>query len=163
MVGVEEDARPKRIAGGRALQQNARWSPDGALLAWTSNESGRSEALVATYDDTGLGRVVPASDGLAHTLGWSVSPDGTTTLHCFANNLVRVREVSVEDGRVVLGPIRPGRSLGADTFYNVVDEDGGLPDPSRQRGARYPAERSAPFPGTDLTLADRPYRSRTAR
>lgn len=158
VVGVEEDARPKRIAGGRALQQNARWSPDGALLAWTSNESGRSEALVATYDDTGLGRVVPASDGLAHTLGWSVSPDGTTTLHCFANNLETVREVSVEDGRVVLGPIRPGRSLGADTFYNVVDEDGGLA--LIRRGANEaPATRleliSGFFaPGTDPTPAD---------
>ena len=126
-IGLEEGAEPRQLLGGVATHQNARWSPDGRLLAWTSNESGLFEALLATHGPDGLGRVVPVSDGLAQRVGWTVSEDGVTRLHYFANNVEFLREVRTDDGTISLGPIvTTGRTLGDDAFHSDLDQQGGL-------------------------------------
>ena len=126
-IGLEEGATSRQLLGGFALHQNARWSPDGRMLAWTSNESGRSEALLATYGPDGLGRTVPVSEGLAQRVGWAFGPDGTLRLHYFASNVEFLREVGEVDGVITLGPIiRTGRSLGDDAFHSDLDQQGGI-------------------------------------
>ena len=126
-IDLAEGSTPRKLLGGAALHQNARWSPDGRLLAWTSNESGRSEAVLATYGADGLGRTVPVSDGLAQSLGWSRDDDGVLRLHYFANKVEFLREVREADGAIRLGPIiTTGRSLGEDGFYSDLDQQGGI-------------------------------------
>ncbi|MEE2682067.1 MAG: protein kinase [Planctomycetota bacterium] len=128
-VGLGEGAAPRSLlgGGGMALHQHARWSPDGRLLAWTSNESGTSEALLARYGVDGLGRPVPVSEGLAQRIGWSVGDGGEYRLHYFANNVEFLREVRESDGAITLGPIvSTGRSLGPDAFHSDIDQQGGI-------------------------------------
>jgi tRNA A-37 threonylcarbamoyl transferase component Bud32/Tol biopolymer transport system component len=126
-VGLEEGSAPRELLGGAVLHQNARWSPDGRMLAWTSNESGLTEALLATYGPDGLGRTVPVSAGLAQRLGWSIADDGGFRLHYFANNVEFLREVRESDGAITLGPIvSTGRSLGSDAFHSDIDQQGGI-------------------------------------
>ena len=84
-IGLEDGAEARELVRGVATNTNASWSPDGTMIAWTSNDLGISEALVATYDSEGLGRSVPVSDGLAQDVAWSLSEDGLLRLHCFAN------------------------------------------------------------------------------
>ena len=122
-----EGAEPRELLGGAVVHQNARWSPDGRMLAWTTNESGLTEAVLATYGPDGLGRTIPVSDGLAQRLGWSVAADGGFQLHYFANNVEFVREVRERDGAITLGPIvSTGRSLGSDAFHSDIDQQGGI-------------------------------------
>ena len=71
--------------------------------------------------------MVPVSDGLAQRVGWTVSEDGVTRLHYFANNVEFLREVRTDDGTISLGPIvTTGRTLGDDAFHSDIDQQGGI-------------------------------------
>ena len=126
-VSLEEGATPRQLLGGVALHQSARWSPDGRLMAWSSNESGVQEVFVAPYGPEGLGPVSPVSDGLAAFSGWSVDETGTTFLHYLVNNVEHVRSVEEVDGDLRIGPVQvTGRTVRADTFNLAMDEEGDL-------------------------------------
>ena len=125
-IGLEDGAEARELVRGVATNTNASWSPDGTMIAWTSNDSGISEALVATYDSGNVGRPVPVSDGLAQDVAWSLTEDGVMRLHCFAKMTEMVRTIENVDGMVSLGPSVNGRRLPEDSFFLVVDQEGGI-------------------------------------
>jgi dipeptidyl aminopeptidase/acylaminoacyl peptidase len=58
-------AEPRAYVRSRAVEQDARFSPDGRWLAFVSSESGRAEVYVGPVDDPGARRRVSRDGGLA--------------------------------------------------------------------------------------------------
>lgn len=124
-VGLESGAEPVELSRGSTRASMARWSPDGRLLGFTSDESGVPEIHVGLYGSNGLTRVVPASDGRAENVAWSVGDDGGMRLHYFANGVEHRRDVILDGDRFTLGPImKTGRTIGDDVTYYALDRQG---------------------------------------
>ncbi|MDG2031288.1 MAG: protein kinase [Phycisphaerales bacterium] len=140
-IDLVEGSEPRKLADSSGTSPDAAWSPDGRLLAYTSDASGMMEVFVGVVGPDGLENVVRASDGLADTVGWSVDPAGTMRLHYFANGVEHRRDVSLVDGRVRQSAIaRTGRVLDDNTMDFELDRSGRIH--AIQRGANEaPADR----------------------
>jgi serine/threonine-protein kinase len=106
-------------------EQDPALSPDGRWLAYTSNETGRSEVFVRPFPDVEAGKVQVSTNGGSGAL-WS--RDGTELLYPdAAGNLVAVRFTTTQGFRVTaqatLFPIPPGivRAQGANTIDVTPD------------------------------------------
>ncbi len=79
---------PQRVVGGPGSQQNGRFSNDGNWIAYTSNESGRSEVYLMPYPaGRGPGRKQVSVEG-GEDPEWS--RDGRTIYYEWAGRIVRV-------------------------------------------------------------------------
>jgi hypothetical protein len=67
-AGELRAGKPAVLLGSQANESSARFSPDGAWLAYTSDESGRSEVFVQPFPATG-GRWQVSSEG-AEWIEW---------------------------------------------------------------------------------------------
>lgn len=126
---LDPEASPRLLLGGNAFNANASLSPDGKMIAFTSNASGVAEAFVSRYDSGALvGRVIPVSNGQADGLFWTRSPgEEALRLHFYTNGVEHVRDVTLEGGGVDLGPVRmSGRRLNSDAAAMTLDLNGQL-------------------------------------
>lgn len=84
-----ERGSPQRIIDGAGNQDNARLSPDGMWVMYTSNESGRNEIYLAPFPvNRGPARQQLSVDGGDDAL-WG--PDGRTVYFTWSNRINRVR------------------------------------------------------------------------
>ncbi|MAB83171.1 MAG: hypothetical protein CMJ24_07010 [Phycisphaerae bacterium] len=112
VVGLEEGAVSRRLISDPAIFRNGSWSPGGDMLAYVSTESGQPEAWVGLDGDDGLSGVVPVSNEATQGVVWVSAPDGALSLNYFSDMTELSRAVSIEGGRIVLGPSRStGRVL----------------------------------------------------
>ena len=124
---LDSDATPRLLLGGNAFNANASLSPDGTMIAFTSNTSGVEEAFVSRYESGALvGRVIPVSNGQADGLFWTrARDDGGLSLHYFTNGVEHLREVTLRDQAVDLGPVRvSGRRLSSGAAGFTLDLNG---------------------------------------
>lgn len=124
---LDPDATPRLLLGGNAFNANASLSPDGTMIAFTSNASGVGEAFVSRYESGALvGRVIPVSNGQADGLFWTRSRDGGGLNLCyFTNGVEHLREISLGDQGVDLGPVRvSGRRLSSGAAGFTLDLNG---------------------------------------
>ena len=154
--GADTNGTPKPLVQTEANYNRAEWSPDGRMLAFISTESGQSEAFISTYDENGLGRIQPVSNGLAQSLGW-MQPDGEPLqLLYYSDRTEFSRTVEPDESGITLGPITPtGRTLHQDDLEFDVDMSGRI-HVIRKGDNERPANRAqiimhrfAPREGTD--------------
>jgi tricorn protease len=78
-------------------ERNAKWSPDGKMIAWISDASGENEIWVTGQDGTTPARqITDGADTYYINLEWS--PDSKKIL--FSDKMQRLRYVDVESGSV---------------------------------------------------------------
>jgi serine/threonine protein kinase len=122
-----EGGESKVLISGPAIYANAAWSPDGSLLAFTTNETGFIEVMVAIYGPDGIESPVPVSNSPANVFGWSTDGEKGFRIHYFTNLIERTRTVEANDGRIVLGPpVVTGRTLGDTTTALSMDHGGSM-------------------------------------
>lgn len=127
VVSLQEGAEPRVLIADPAMYKGAAWSPDGRMIAYISSDSGMSEAYVARYSDTGLGRVQLASSGSVDALGWTEEGGGLFGLRLIGDQLESMREVSISGSQVTLGPlVSTGRRLDENEINFAVDLGGGI-------------------------------------
>jgi Tol biopolymer transport system component len=80
------DTTRRRFTSGPALDQGARFSPDGRWVAWTANEDGPREAFVAPFP--GPGARLQISQGGVSSIAWA--RDGRGVYLAQANRIARV-------------------------------------------------------------------------
>jgi Tol biopolymer transport system component len=84
-----EHARPTTVVSGSGNQSDAQFSPDGAWITYSSNESGRPEILLAPFPtDRGPARQ-QVSVGGGEGANWS--PDGRTVYYTWSGRIMKVR------------------------------------------------------------------------
>jgi Tol biopolymer transport system component/imidazolonepropionase-like amidohydrolase len=69
-----EGGRATRLTSGMALDMQARWSPDGRKIAFTTDRSGTENVWMMNADGTGMRPVSQESDRFSNSPAWS--PDG---------------------------------------------------------------------------------------
>jgi hypothetical protein len=113
MLPTRDGATPRPLLTGTFVERDARFSPDGALVAYVSEESGRPEISVRTVDGTPRREVVSVGGGTQPV--WSrrtaelffVDPDGalgSAVIERIADGRPVVRRVA----RVNVPPIGTG-------------------------------------------------------
>lgn len=124
---LDPEASPRLLLGGKAFNANASLSPDGRMIAFTSNASGIAEAFVSRYDAGALvGRVIPVSNGQADDLFWARDPEGDgLSIRYFTNGVEHARDVALQGSGLQLGPVRiTGRRLDPDAVSVALDLNG---------------------------------------
>lgn len=96
--------KPRPLAGNTPSDEkrDARFSPDGHLIAYTFNENGTTEVYVATFPEQGGKRQISTDGGSSPT--WS--PDGREIFYLDRDERLVVADVSGRDGLTV-GAARP--------------------------------------------------------
>jgi Tol biopolymer transport system component len=79
---------PDLVLGGVGRQANAAFSPDGKWIAYTSDESGRSEVYVVAYPSSGVASRLQLSVSGGYTPRWT--RNGRTIYYSWADRLFRV-------------------------------------------------------------------------
>jgi hypothetical protein len=85
------------------LEMRARFSPDGRWVAYSSNESGRSEIYVALFQ--GLGGRRQISKGGGAYPRWR--DDAKEIFYAGLNGTLMAAQVSVKEASIELGAVRP--------------------------------------------------------
>ena len=84
-----EHSRPTPVLTGSGNQQDAKFSPDGAWITYSSNESGRMETFITPFPaDRGPARQ-QISVGGGEESGWA--PDGRTIYYQWGGRLIKVK------------------------------------------------------------------------
>jgi len=84
-----DHAAKRKLIGGQGEQQYARFSPDGAWIAYSSSESGRPEIYIAPYPvDRGPARQ-QVSDGGGASARWD--NDGRTIYYSWNGRILKVK------------------------------------------------------------------------
>jgi Tol biopolymer transport system component len=95
ILRFDPGSKPTAFLTSRAREQSAAFSPNGAWLAYVSDESGRDEVYVRRFPDAGGRRLVSIDGGTSPV--WS--PDGT---ELFYRNGPRMMTVAVQDLRTMV-------------------------------------------------------------
>jgi Tol biopolymer transport system component len=94
---------PRVFAGGSFNESEPRFSPDGRWLAYTSNELGRAEVFVRSFESDGKWQI---SSGGGRDAAWSRARPELVYFSTTENRLM-VATYSSAQGAFVLGGVRP--------------------------------------------------------
>jgi len=121
LVQPTDGSPARRFAATQADETAARVSPDGQWVAYTSDESGRTEVYLDSYEHPGRGRVMISQGGGVHPV-WR--GDGRELYYWRDGSLVAVRMAASIDGalpvsgaQVVLFSAQ--YEVGVNTMYDV--------------------------------------------
>jgi serine/threonine protein kinase len=130
------DRKPRLFMASPAIQQMARFSPNGRYVAYQSDETGRFEIYVATFPGPGSRWQISQNGGVEPR--WS--RDGKELFYFAPDNRLMAARVTTDGPTFDVGVIQPlfqARSLGFTYRYDVANDgkrflvDAGLPqDPS---------------------------------
>lgn len=93
-----EEGDLKQVTEGPARERNVSYSPDGKLLAFASDKSGREEIYVTSVDGAGEAQKITDLDTLKFSYSWS--PDSKEI--AFTSSDDKLRKVTVETKQVVV-------------------------------------------------------------
>ncbi len=97
------DRKPIPVAKTTAQEYSGQFSPDGRFVAYTSNESGRSEIYVSAFDSSNTKRQVSSGGGFNER--WR--RDGSEIFYFAPDRRVMAAEVRTRPGVLEVGTIRP--------------------------------------------------------
>ena len=126
------DRKPRLFTASPAIQQMARFSPNGRYVAYQSDETGRFEIYVATFPGPGSRWQISQSGGVEPR--WS--RDGKELFYFAPDNRLMAARVTTDGPTFDVGVIQPlfqARSLGFTYRYDVANDgkrflvDAGLP------------------------------------
>jgi serine/threonine protein kinase len=130
------DRKPRLFMASPAIQQMARFSPNGRYVAYQSDETGRFEIYIATFPGPGSRWQISQNGGVEPR--WS--RDGKELFYFAPDNRLMAARVTTDGPTFDVGVIQPlfqARSLGFTYRYDVANDgkrflvDAGLPqDPS---------------------------------
>jgi serine/threonine-protein kinase len=114
------DRKPQRFKSSRFDEASPKFSPDGKLIAYCSNESGRNEVYVRPFPSTGDGRwQVSTAGGLQPR--WS--PDSRELYYLDAASQLVAARITITPGFAIteLHPLFDASRLSLDPFHQSYD------------------------------------------
>ena len=120
ILPLERGAKPRSLIATPADERLAVFSPDGSLVAWASNEAGRTEVYVSALDGD-VERVQVSVEGGSEPR-WR--RDGRELFIMLPSRKVASVELRVGAGGIEVGPPRPLFSVdvGASPTYDVLPD-----------------------------------------
>jgi serine/threonine protein kinase len=103
MIPRSGEKKPFAFLQTQFNEGEARFSPDGRWVAYSSNETGQVEVFVRPFPGPGTGVKVSSSGG--YTPKWN--PDGKEIYYISTDNKTMAAEIRVKGSNVEVGAVRP--------------------------------------------------------